>query len=206
MRFVSRWAKLIVILTVFFTATLGGVLVMHWLTEEPIANFHGTLLPEPREVQSFSLTGIDNRLFNNASLVGKWTMMFFGFTSCGSICPITMGELAKMYHSLEQNRMQQLPRIVMVSVDPERDTLFKLSRYVKMFHPHFYGAIGDGVAVMAQKFGIMYAKVKNSDTSYDVQHSGVVLLFNPDGKLVAYFTAPLLATQLVKDYMLLVRN
>ena len=100
-----------------------------------VRQFNGTLLDKPREVRPFALTGIDNVSFNNASLQGHWTMMFFGFTSCSSICPTTMAELGKMYRLLEEKGVKTLPRVVMVSVDPERDSLDKLNHYELSFYP-----------------------------------------------------------------------
>lgn len=172
--------------------------------------FHGTLLEKPREIEQFSLTGIDNKSFTNASLQGQWTIVFFGFTNCGYVCPTTMAELNKMYRLLEEKKVKPLPQIVMVSVDPQRDSLDKLDHYVRAFNPHFYGARGDEDVVrkMTREMGIAYAKVElpNSQNSenYDMQHSAALMLFNPQGELTAFFTTPHQADLLAKDYQLLV--
>lgn len=174
------------------------------------SRFHGTLLEKPRAVNQFTLTGIDNQSFDNESLHGQWTMVFFGFTSCGYLCPTTMAELAKMYHILEEKGVKPLPNVVMISIDPDRDSLDKLDHYVKAFNPHFYGARGsdESVKKMAREMGIAYAKVTlphaKDPESYDVQHSGAVMLFNPQGKLSAFFTSPHQADFLAKDYSTLV--
>ncbi|STX50605.1 SCO1/SenC family protein [Legionella busanensis] len=172
--------------------------------------FHGTLLQKPREIQQFNLTGVDNQPFNNKSLHGKWTMVFFGFTSCGYLCPTTMSELAKMYRILEQEHIKPLPQVVMISIDPNRDSLDKLKNYVINFDSHFYGARGEEAIVkrMTHEMGVAYSKVSlpNSTDSenYDMQHSGAVMLFNPKGELSAFFTTPHQANLLAKDYQLLV--
>ena len=175
-----------------------------------LGQVHGTVLDTPREVHSFELTGIDNAPFNNASLQGHWTMVFFGFTNCGAICPTTMAELGKMYRLLEEQGAKTLPHVVMVSVDPERDSLDKLNHYVKAFDPHFYGARGDenAVTLMTKEIGIAYTKIvrqgnENSQT-YDIDHMGTVILFNPRGELSAFFTTPHQASLLANDYQLLV--
>lgn len=170
--------------------------------------FHGTFLDKPRKIQPFVLTGTDNVPFNNASLQGQWTMVFFGFTNCGSICPTTMAELGKMYHLLEKKGVKKLPRVVMVSVDPERDNLDKLSHYVKAFDPHFYGAQGDEdtINAMTKELGVAYAKInlpQENSQKYDIEHTGTVMLFNPKGELNAFFTTPHYASLLAKDYLLL---
>jgi protein SCO1/2 len=155
------------------------------------------------------LTGIDNAPFTNASMKGHWTMVFFGFTNCGSICPTTMAELGKMYHLLEKKSAKNLPQVVMISVDPERDNLDKLSHYVKAFDPHFYGARGDESAVnaMTKEMGVAYAKIATptdaNPQNYDIEHTGTVMLFNPNGELSAFFTMPHYASSLAKDYLML---
>ncbi len=175
-----------------------------------VSQFHGTVLEKPREVEPFTLTSTNHQPFDNASLQGHWTIVFFGFTNCGSICPTTMAELGKMYHLLEEKKVKVLPQVVMISVDPERDSLDKLDQYVKAFDSHFYGARGDegSISMMTQAMGIAYTKVAlhaNEDSqNYDIEHTGTLMLFNPKGELNAFFTTPHQASLLVKDYLLLV--
>ena len=171
------------------------------------SQLHGTLLDEPRAIQAFSLTGIDGKPFNNESLRGSWTMFFFGFTSCGYMCPTTMAELGKMYRLLADQGVKTLPQVVMITVDPARDSLVKLGHYVKAFDPHFYGARGseESIKQMTHELGIAYLKVtrKNAtDSNYDIEHTGSIMLFNPQGELVAFFTSPHQADLLAKDYLL----
>ncbi|MGQ3888089.1 SCO family protein [Legionella sp. CNM-1927-20] len=196
----------------FIALTMGITLSNSLYKEKKIdpEQFHGTLLQKPREIQQFSLTGVDNQSFNNKSLHGKWTMVFFGFTSCGYLCPTTMSELAKMYRILEQEHIKPLPQVVMISIDPNRDTLDKLRSYVTSFDSHFYGARGEESIVkrMTHEMGVAYSKVSlpnaKEPENYDMQHSGAVMLFNPKGELSAFFTTPHQAALLAKDYQLLV--
>jgi protein SCO1 len=175
-----------------------------------ISEFHGTYLEHPRTVNQFSLQGTDEKPFDNSSLTGEWTLVFFGFTNCGYLCPTTMAELGKMYRILEEKNIKKLPKIVMISIDPERDDITKLGKYVTAFHPNFYGARGEeeSIRAMTHEMGIAYTRVANKDASqeasYDVQHSGAVILFNPQGELNAFFTSPHHAELLAKDYIMLV--
>lgn len=196
-----------------FIAVIAGFYIsqhVHLKRKIDASEIQGTLLEKPREINQFTLTGIDNQLFTNASLKGQWTLVFFGFTNCGYLCPTTMAELGKMYRMLEQQDIKPLPKIVMISVDPERDSLDKLEHYVKAFDPHFYGARGDDEVVkqMTREMGIAYTKIAlaNSEKAgnYDMQHSGALMLFNPQGELSAFFTTPHKADLLVKDYQRLV--
>ncbi|KTC68147.1 SCO1/SenC family transporter protein [Legionella birminghamensis] len=206
----NKRITLTVTLLVAIAAMFAGLFVsqhIHWKKEIDPSQFHGTFLQKPRDIEQFSLTGIDQQSFDNHSLQGQWTMIFFGFTNCGYVCPTTMAELAKMYGILEQQHTKPLPRVVMVSVDPERDDLNTLKNYVLAFNPHFYGARGEQQAVkkMAMEMGIAYEKkISGNPDNYDVQHSGAVMLFNPQGELSAFFTTPHRAELLAKDYQLLV--
>ncbi|USQ14114.1 SCO family protein [Legionella lytica] len=202
-----------VVILLALAGLFSGIFVgqhMNFKKKIDVANFHGTYLENPRTVNQFSLTGTDQKAFDNASLQGKWTVLFFGFTNCGYICPTTLAELGKMYRILEDKGVKDLPRVVMISIDPERDNQEKLGSYVSSFHPDFYGARGDEVSIkaMTREMGIAYAKIMEKDTSdpknYDMQHSGALMLFNPQGELNAFFTTPHRADLLAKDYMQLV--
>lgn len=200
-----------VMILVAVVALMAGLFFSQHLQKDKIdaSQFNGTLLDHPRKISSFSLKGVDHQPFNNQSLAGKWTFVFFGFTSCGSICPTNMAELGKMYRILEEKGVKPLPNVVMISVDPERDSLEKLNHYVKAFDQHFYGARGreKSIRAMANELGIAYIKVarKGDDDSknFDIEHTGTIMLFNPKGELTAFFTMPHRADLLAQDYILL---
>jgi|TARA_R110002126_G_scaffold291802_1_gene459170 protein SCO1/2 len=176
------------------------------------AQFHGTLLDVPRPVKAFALTGTDGTPFNQTSLRDQWTMIFFGFTHCGLVCPTTMAELGKMYRLLEEKHVSPLPRVVMVSIDPARDDLAGLRKYVTAFNPNFYGARGSEkmTKAMTSALGIAYAKVAANPHAPapgdDIEHTGAIMLFNPMGKLAAFFTGPHQAKALGDDYDWLMKH
>ena len=176
------------------------------------AQFHGTLLDTPRPVKAFNLLGTDGIPFNQGSLRDQWTMVFFGFTRCGFVCPTTMAELGKMYRVLEEKHVSPLPRVVMISIDPARDDLAGLRKYVTAFHPDFYGARGSEkmTQAMTKSLGIAYAKVAANPNAPapgdDIEHTGALMLFNPAGKLTAFFTSPHQAQALSDDYSWLIKH
>lgn len=176
------------------------------------AQFHGTLLDTPRSVKAFSFIGTDGTPFNQTSLRDQWTMVFFGFTHCGLVCPTTMAELGKMYRMLEDKRVDPLPKVVMISIDPARDDLTGLRKYVTAFHPDFHGARGSEkmTRTMAAALGIAYAKVAANPHAPspidDIEHTGALVLFNPAGKLAAFFTGPHQAKALGDDYDWLIKH
>jgi protein SCO1/2 len=209
---VNKRVSLTVLFLVAFIALIAGIFVAQHVPDKRAVlaeKFQGTLLDHPRPIHDFSLTGIDDKSFDNQSMKGHWTMVFFGFTQCGSICPMTMAELGKMFRILEKKQVSVLPNVVMVSIDPKRDSLTTLDTYVRAFDPHFYGARGRVKAVhrMARELGIVYTKQAAAKgeprENYNIQHSGAVMLFNPDGDLIAFFTPPIHAEALASDFELL---
>jgi protein SCO1/2 len=180
---------------------------MHRTSDASMSQFHGTWLEKPRKVGKFEFNGTDNALFNNDRLKNHWTMMFFGFTSCPSICPTTLAELGKMIRLLEDKGVKQLPEVVLVSLDPERDSVETLTQYVTAFNPHFYGARGaneEVVKAMASEMGVAYTKIaltnSTDEKNYNIEHTGTVMLLNPQGELTAFFTMPHNAQLLAEDY------
>ena len=170
---------------------LSGFLFFYGNKRVDPDQFHGTLLTTPREIQAFSLTGIDGKTFDQNSLKGHWSILFFGFTRCGSMCPTAMGELAKMYRHLVDARIEPKPLVVMITIDPKRDTLDKLKQYVHVFHPDFFGARAPSSALktLTKELGIAYTTVTRTSSlerSYeDIEHTGAFLFFNPRGQLVS---------------------
>lgn len=191
-----------------------GIFVSQYMHRSPIVDrtqFHGTWLDKPRSVSEFNLTGTNQAPFNNASLLHHWTMVFFGFTSCPSICPTTMAELGKMARLLEGRGVKPLPQVVLISLDPEHDSLDRLKQYVTAFNPRFIAARGaneEAIKTLTQEMGIAVTKVSSSANSeqYTIDHTGTIMLFNPEGKLCAFFTMPHEAKQLAEDYQLVIAS
>ena len=150
---------------------------------------------------AFHLTDTDKQPFTNANLQKHWTMLFFGFTSCNSVCPLTMAELAKMYRILVKHRVTTLPQVFMISLDPQHDDLARLKQYVLAFDKHFKGATStnETITAMTHELGIAYMNVKTPTKT--IEHTGTILLFNPQGELNAFFTMPHHAAWLAADFL-----
>ncbi len=202
----------VLILAAVISCLLGIFFANHKMNKHELVpyQFVGTVLDHAREVQTFSFNSSLGGKFDNQSLKGQWTLVFFGFTHCPMMCPTTMAELGKVYKQLEKDKVKPLPQVVMVSIDPERDDISRMAKYVKSFDKHFIGAVGDKAKVKAitHEFGIAYEKVKSRDGKagdYDMQHSGAVIVLNPQGKLQAFFNWPHHAKDMVADYERLVK-
>ncbi len=204
--------KTVMCLLVVMAFMAGLYVAQHLHSPKNLDNFHGTLLDRPRSVTQFELVGTDNHPYTNVSMRGHWTMMFFGFTHCGYMCPTTMAELGKMYRLLQEKNATVLPQVVMVSLDPKRDDLVRLGQYVQAFDQHFYGARGDQDMIkhLSHDLGIAYTKVTRPADSQspedDIEHTGAIMLFNPQGDLVAFFTNPHQAANLADDFLLLTQG
>lgn len=209
----ATYKILTVSILVGLVALFAGIFVFqhsHFKEEIDPNTFHGTYLKQSRPISDFHLTGTDGQVFDNDHLKGQWTMVFFGFTNCGYVCPTTMAELGKTYRLIKEKNIKPAPKVVMVSIDPDRDSLEKLNSYVHSFDVNFYGARGsqDKIKRMTKEMGVVYTKVlpKNNQPAenYDIQHSGAIIVFNPKGELNAFFTAPHHAEDIAEDYRKLV--
>jgi protein SCO1/2 len=150
------------------------------------------LFDTPRDVGDFSLTDHRGLSFTRDDLRGRWTLIFFGFTHCPDICPTTMAELAELKSQLADTEASDA-RVVMVSVDPARDTPDRLAQYVPYFHPDFIGVTGEFADILsvAQRLNAPFRKVSEPDGGYQMEHSANVMLMNPRGDYHGFFRAPL---------------
>ena len=166
----------------------------------------GTYLTQATPINNFKLTDNHGNPFTKDNLMGHWTMLFFGFTNCGMVCPTTMASLNTMYKALQtQLPDDRLPQVVFISVDPDRDSVARINGYVTAFNPHFMGARGDITETVAleKQLHIVAAKMQvdgMGKNNYTINHSAEILLVNPAGKLQAYFSFPHEPEQMVKDY------
>lgn len=157
------------------------------------------LLPRPRAVEPFELIDHKAQRFNNDNLKGHWSVLFFGFTNCPDICPVTLSTLARSIEHLADPELASRIKVYLVSVDPERDTPDKLNQYVNYFSPDFIGLTGQHkkIARLAGQVGIAFAKVPHDGLDgYTVDHSGQIIIFNPKGHFHAFLKSPHESTQI----------
>jgi len=107
-----------------------------------------TLFTDPKPLTAFALTDHKNRVFDLASLKGKWSFLFFGFTHCPDVCPTTLAVLARAHDSIAKNTVgAEDIQFVFISVDPNRDTASKLEQYVDYFDTTFLGVTGNDAQI-----------------------------------------------------------
>lgn len=159
------------------------------------------VLEEPRPLTEFSLKSQKNEPFSNKSFQGKWYLVFFGFTHCPDICPATLATLKQMMKKLEP-QLQESTEIVLVSVDPARDTPDKLRQYTGFFGGDVIGLTGDFLELQAltSSMAVPFKKVMLEGSDYTVDHSGYIYLVGPDGRYYAFIKPPFDVNKLAKQY------
>lgn len=158
------------------------------------AHFNATDISGVDWGRDFHLTDHNGKPRQLADFKGRAVAIFFGYTQCPDVCPTTlsgMAEVAKLLGA-DAGRLQ----VLLVTLDPERDTAAVLSRYVPAFNPGFLGLYGDPAttAATAKDFKVFYEKqTGSSPDSYTIDHSSPTYLYDPQGRLrlyVAYGTPP----------------
>lgn len=150
--------------------------------------FAGATLDPPLAVPDFTLTADGDQPVNLTDFRGQYVYLYFGYTFCPDACPITLSKLAQLRQQLgeDADRVQ----VIMVTVDPERDTPAALADYVTRFDPTYIGLAGTKEAIDAagQPFGLYYQRNEGTTTGgYLVDHTTRTYLIDPDGNaLVAY--------------------
>ena len=155
--------------------------------------FHGTVLQSPQPAPDFELDAANGQKVSLKNFDGDLVMLYFGYTFCPDVCPATLGELANALDILGNDATDV--QVMMISVDPERDTPEILADYVTHFHPSFIGVTGtpEQIAQVAALYGIFYeAHEGTAATGYLVDHTASVMVIDQDGhlKLVFPFGTP----------------
>lgn len=171
-----------------------------WKINQPRALTHSDMainglivFDKPREVLPFELQNHHGDTVTREDLVGKWTMIFPGFTHCPDICPTTMATLSKAWEYLDEKPKADL-QVMMLSVDPNRDTPEQLALYVPYFNENFVGVTGNlgVIANLAAQLSIAFTPINpaTAPDAYNVDHSGNIVLINPQGNYQGFFKPP----------------
>ncbi|WP_061292196.1 SCO family protein [Azotobacter vinelandii] len=165
------------------------------------------LLPQGRPLPALSLTDQDGQPVALQSLTGKWSLVFFGYTFCPDICPTTLAQLRQLAGQLPPATRERL-QVVMVSVDPQRDTPAQLKQYLAFFDPDYRGLTGElaDIQRLANTLGIPFIPGDPSRENYTVDHSGNLALLGPDGTQRGFVRAPLNVAKLAERLPLLVET
>ena len=211
----SSKLKIAILALVAVVAALAGM----WLARlqappvEPesraLALEHATVLPAARPLPAFELLDQQSRAFSPGQLAGRWSLVFFGFTNCPDVCPATLATLAAARRELASLPAAQQPDVVLVSVDPGRDTPERLAEYLAFFDPSFTGVTGDAaqIARLTEALGVaVIIGEADAQGRYTVDHSTTIFLVNPAGAVSAIFSAPHTPDGIAHDYRLILHH
>jgi protein SCO1/2 len=179
-------------------AAVAGIYVARMVTQPAVPSLEsGTSLPAPRVLTEFSLVDALGTPTTVAGLRGHPTLVFFGFTHCPDVCPLTLSILANV------QRQAAVPnlKVAFITVDPERDTPQQVGAYVASFGRDFIGLTGSAPEILkaTQSFGVAAARVELAGGGYTMDHSAAVFALDSQARIVAVFTPPLTAERMSRD-------
>lgn len=166
---------------------------------------HGTLVDPPLELEPFALQGRDGTVRSD-EFEGKHLVLTFGYTNCPDVCPMTMSRLARAMELLgdDAERVQ----VVMITVDPERDTPERVAAYAAAHHPSFVGLSGTEaqISAVARQMGIYHAHpARPAGPDHLVDHSATTLVLDRSGDLLLVWSYGLQPEQMAADLRAVVR-
>ena len=131
---------------------------------------------------NFSLVDVNNEMITEESFKGPITAIFFGFTNCPDVCPMTLGNLDQAINNLKDDKKEKF-KVFFVSIDPDRDTPEVIRNYLEIFENKMYGITGEPekVFLLSQSWGVLSEKIFDEEGNYSINHSSSIILLK-DGK------------------------
>ena len=162
-------------LVLFIFIFLPVVLSIQEKKEDIVASYVGS---------SFSLKDVNDEPITEKSFQGPLTAIFFGFTNCPDVCPLTLTNIDQVMEKLDDDENKKL-KVFFVSIDPERDNPKIIKNYLSSFKNKIYGITGDSekIFLLSKSWGVLSEKIFNEDGSYLINHSSSVLLLD-NGKYI----------------------
>lgn len=195
----------IIIFVVFISAAIMTSLFVFHLSHQAkpalLAAEDGMIFPVARDIKSFELVSTTNEKFTQKNFFNHWTLLFFGFTHCTSVCPTALTKLHYVYKELQAAYPNM--QVVLVSLDPERDTPATLAQYTQSFNPNFIGVTGkiQDIHKLQSQLGIFSARDPNSaSNNYQIQHTPSIMLIDTRGQWAGVFNFAMNAKQLTRAF------
>lgn len=185
----SKQRTALYLFLVVIAAALAGYMVSRQLARQDIPHLQaGTALQVARPLAAFSLTDHLGQPFGNERLVGRPSLVFFGFTHCPDVCPTTLALLAQLQRDPQLAGVQ----LVFVTVDPKRDDQAAMKQYVEAFSPAMVGVRGEEpqLAPLLTTLGVAHMVEPRAGDDYAVDHSAALYYINGRGEFAAVFTPP----------------
>ena len=162
-------------LILFLFILLPVILSIQEKKEDIVASYVGS---------SFELRDVNNDPITEESFEGPLTAVFFGFTNCPDVCPLTLANIDQVMEKLDKFENEKL-KVYFVSIDPERDSPESIKEYLASFKNKIYGITGDPekIFLLSRSWGVLSEKIFNDDGSYLINHSSSILLLD-NGKYI----------------------
>lgn len=190
----------LIVLVVALAAGLGLWASQKFLGPAPAPQWPQTqavrLFDPPRELPAFSLRQSDGTQLVPGELKGHWTLVFLGFTHCPDVCPLTLTQLSQAQKQWETIPESMRPRVLFVSVDPERDTPDRIGEYAHAFHQDTLAATANIPALenFARSLSMVFVKAAAPDGApadqYSVDHSASMAVLDPQGRMSGLVQPP----------------
>ncbi len=208
---ISTIGIIVVVVALFvYTMTQPRVLSVKELVSNGAITYE-----KPVVIKPFALIDHNGAAFTPERLKGHWTLMFFGFSNCGDFCPTTLALLNQFAQQLKPD-IADKTQVVMVSVDPHRDTPARLQEYMTTFNKDFIGVTGElsPIKALADQLYISFPMSHSMPNSmshatgegehYDVTHGEQIVLINPEGDYHGFFKPPFTLARLKTTYQSIV--
>jgi len=150
-------------------------------------------LEEPKPLAPFALVDHKGEPFTREELIGHWSILFFGYSYCPDVCPTTLALLNRVVGDLAADTNPREPRVILISVDPERDTIEQLAAYVTFFNEQFTGVTGEiaEITALATQLYVPFGKVPAAiEGGYLVDHGANVIVVNSKGEYAGFLRPP----------------
>ncbi len=191
----------IMLAAIALTAGLWFARQQNTTTQMEISGF---AFPSPKQLADIELIDQNSQPFNEDLFKDKWTFIYVGYTFCPDACPMTLTILDQLYKKLaDGDQLRDDVAMMLVSIDPHRDTPERLNSYVAHFNDSFVGATGEPAKLksFANQVSAIYSVPDDkSDPNYLVDHSSSIILIDPNAAVHAIFTPPQQAEDLAKDF------
>ncbi len=198
-----------IVLAVALAAGLGLVAAQKFFTDRaPGADTDTVVMyPQSRALPDFNLRQSDGTSLVPGELKGHWTLVFIGFLSCPDVCPTTLADLARAQQQWTTIPEGLRPRVLFVSIDPERDTPARVGEYAHAFHKDTLAATADVPELerFATALGFVFQKVpgKHMDENpndYSMDHSAGIAVLDPQGRLAGLIRPPFQPQAIAADF------
>ncbi|MEX1222466.1 MAG: SCO family protein [Idiomarina sp.] len=179
--------KFIIAVIAIAAAAIGIISYQQFGEQQPTT---ALVYEPPRELTDFTLASTAADKVGPADLEGQWTLLFTGYTFCPDICPTTMAQLRDVLPKLQEVASAPV-KVWLISVDPQRDDIKRLTDYTGFFGDDFEGVRAEhkDLFPFVRGLGLMYSIPDEGESDYLVNHSAAIILVDPDGNRHAIFNA-----------------